>query len=52
LGRTRNLLLGSFAATLETQMEAEAQAIAQSGRDTESREGLAAFKGRRKPVFE
>ena len=51
LGRTRNLLLGSFAATLETQMEAEAQAIAQSGRDAESQEGLAAFTARRKPVF-
>jgi 2-(1,2-epoxy-1,2-dihydrophenyl)acetyl-CoA isomerase len=51
LGRTRALLQSSFAATLETQMEAEARAIAASGRTPHGREGIRAFADRRKPDF-
>ncbi|MNI67554.1 1,2-epoxyphenylacetyl-CoA isomerase [compost metagenome] len=51
VGRTRNLLLSSFSATLETQMEAEARAIAEAGRDPESREGISAYADRRPPRF-
>jgi 2-(1,2-epoxy-1,2-dihydrophenyl)acetyl-CoA isomerase len=43
LGRTRNLLLGSFTTSLETQMEAEAQAIARSSDSAECREAVNAF---------
>ncbi|GLR68583.1 enoyl-CoA hydratase [Acidocella aquatica] len=50
-GRTRALLLESFAATLPAQLEAEARAIAQSGNDAEAREGIAAFLAKRKPDF-
>lgn len=48
LGRTRALLASSFTAGLEEQMEAEARAIAESGKD-EGREGVAAFLAKRKP---
>ena len=51
LGRVRNLLLDSFTATLETQMEAEARAIADSCRTPQGREGIAAFVAKRKPEF-
>lgn len=51
LGRTRNLLLASYGTTLEDQMEREARAIAESGRDPEHREGVAAFLGKRPPRF-
>jgi 2-(1,2-epoxy-1,2-dihydrophenyl)acetyl-CoA isomerase len=51
LGRTRNLLLSSFSASLEEQMELEARAIAASGRDSEGREGVAAYIAKRKPDF-
>jgi 2-(1,2-epoxy-1,2-dihydrophenyl)acetyl-CoA isomerase len=51
-GRTRSLLLSSFAATLETQMDAEARAIAEASRGAESREGLRAFHEGREPRFE
>ena len=50
-GRTRALLLESFAATLPAQLDAEARAIAQSGHDAEAREGIAAFLAKRKPDF-
>jgi 2-(1,2-epoxy-1,2-dihydrophenyl)acetyl-CoA isomerase len=50
-GRTRALLLESFTATLPAQLDAEARAIAQSGNDSEAREGVAAFLARRKPDF-
>ena len=50
MGRTRNLLLSSFANSLEEQMELEARAISLSSRD-EGREGVAAFLGKRKPDF-
>jgi 2-(1,2-epoxy-1,2-dihydrophenyl)acetyl-CoA isomerase len=51
IGRTRALLLSSFQTGLEEQMELEARAIADSGRDSESREGIAAFLAKRKPDF-
>jgi 2-(1,2-epoxy-1,2-dihydrophenyl)acetyl-CoA isomerase len=51
LGRTRGLLLSGLTATLETQMEAEARAIADSARGPEGHEGVAAFIQKRKPDF-
>ena len=48
LGRTRQLLLSSFGATLEGQMEAEARAIASAGRSAEGREKIAAFLAKRR----
>jgi 2-(1,2-epoxy-1,2-dihydrophenyl)acetyl-CoA isomerase len=51
LGRTRQLLLSSFGATLETQMEEEARAIAESGRSADGREGIAAFLAKRTAHF-
>ncbi len=51
LARARALLLASFDASLETQMEAEARAIADAARSAEGREGVAAFLAKRKPDF-
>ncbi|TAK53593.1 MAG: enoyl-CoA hydratase [Gammaproteobacteria bacterium] len=51
LGKMRNLLLLSFSATLETQMEAEARAIAETARSPHGREGIDAFLQQRKPTF-
>lgn len=51
LGAARALLLESFADGLETHLEKEARAIAAAGAGPESREGIAAFAGRRKPEF-
>ena len=51
LGRSRQLLAQSFDSSLETQLENEARAIAQSGREPDAKEGASAFAGRRKPVF-
>jgi 2-(1,2-epoxy-1,2-dihydrophenyl)acetyl-CoA isomerase len=51
LGRTRQLLLSSFGATLESQMEEEARAIAESGRSADGREGIAAFLAKRTAHF-
>jgi 2-(1,2-epoxy-1,2-dihydrophenyl)acetyl-CoA isomerase len=51
IGRTRALLQSSFGATLETQMEAEARAIAYGGGTPHGREGITAFAERRKPDF-
>jgi 2-(1,2-epoxy-1,2-dihydrophenyl)acetyl-CoA isomerase len=51
LGRTRNLLADGFGAALEEQLEAESRNIAAAGRDPESREGVAAYLGKRKPNF-
>jgi 2-(1,2-epoxy-1,2-dihydrophenyl)acetyl-CoA isomerase len=50
-GRTRALLTGTFAATLEDQMAAETVAITESGRSAQGREGIAAFMEKRKPAF-
>lgn len=49
--RTRALLLSSFAQGLETHLEREAEAIASAARDSDGREGIAAFVERRKPRF-
>jgi 2-(1,2-epoxy-1,2-dihydrophenyl)acetyl-CoA isomerase len=51
LGKVRNLLLDSFGASLEAQMEAEARAIADLSRTAAGREGIAAFIAKRKPNF-
>jgi len=51
LGKVRNLLLASFGASLETHMEAEARAIAETGRTPQGREGINAFIAKRKPDF-
>jgi 2-(1,2-epoxy-1,2-dihydrophenyl)acetyl-CoA isomerase len=51
IGKVRNLLLDSFGASLEAQMDAEARAIADLSRTTHGREGIAAFIAKRKPQF-
>lgn len=51
LGQVRNLLLTSFGASLEAQMDAEARGIADLSRTVQGREGIAAFIARRKPEF-
>lgn len=50
-GRTRELLLGAYGASLESHLEAEARSIALAGRGAESREGIAAFVERRAADF-
>lgn len=51
LGVTRRLLLDSFTAPLETQLDAESRGIAAMGRTTEGKEGIAAFLEKRTPDF-
>lgn len=51
VGRTRALLLSSFHTSLEAQLDLESRAIATSGRDGESREGVAAFVAKRSADF-
>jgi len=51
LGATRALLLESFAAGYETQMEKEARSIAAASSGAEGCEGIAAFLGKRKPNY-
>lgn len=51
LGRTRNLLLSSFATTIETQMELETRSITDASRGAENREGVRAFLEKRNPNF-
>src|SRR5438874_9700019 len=51
LGAARRLLHHSFAESLETQMELEAQAIAAQARGADAREGIAAFIAKRSPKF-
>ncbi|OFX03691.1 MAG: enoyl-CoA hydratase [Alphaproteobacteria bacterium RIFCSPHIGHO2_12_FULL_63_12] len=50
-GRIKSLLADSFGTGLETQLELEARAIAQSASGAEAREGIAAFLQKRKPDF-
>jgi 2-(1,2-epoxy-1,2-dihydrophenyl)acetyl-CoA isomerase len=52
LGASRQLLLESFSATLETQCEREARAIAAAGIGVEGQEGVAAFLNKRPPFFQ
>ena len=50
-GAAKRLLHHSFAESLETQMELEAQAIAAQARGADAREGIAAFIAKRSPKF-
>ena len=50
-GRTKALFNQSFAATLESQLEAEAQAFAHCSRSADLREGITAFVEKRRPRF-
>ena len=50
-GTARRLIHHSFAESLETQMELEAQAIPDQARTQDAREGIAAFIAKRKPEF-
>lgn len=51
-GAVKRMLHESFSATLETQMEMEARAIAAMSHTHDGREGIAAFFEKRKPTFE
>jgi 2-(1,2-epoxy-1,2-dihydrophenyl)acetyl-CoA isomerase len=50
-GAAKRLLHHSFSESLETQMELEAQAIAEQARDPHAREGIAALIAKRPPSF-
>ena len=50
-GRTKALLNGSLANSLESQLQREAEAFAQSAAEPDFAEGLRAFTEKRKPVF-
>jgi len=49
--RTKTLLNGSLSTSLESQLQREAEAFAQSASEPDFREGLAAFIEKRKPRF-
>jgi 2-(1,2-epoxy-1,2-dihydrophenyl)acetyl-CoA isomerase len=51
LGRARNLIMSSFSTSFPAQMEAEANAMADSSCTPEGREGIAAFIAKRRPDF-
>ena len=51
LGASRRLLLDSLASAFQTQLDAEARAITHAGAGPECREGIAAFRTKRKPNF-
>ena len=51
LGTAKRLLHGGFNESLETQMEMETRAIADSGRRHDAREGIRAFVEKRQPEF-
>lgn len=51
LGHTRRLLLSSLDASLETHLECEARSISQLGRTPDFREGIDAFRAKRKANF-
>ena len=50
-GKTKRLLERAWTETLETQMEAEGRAIADSTRTADAREGISAFLEKRPPNF-
>jgi len=50
-GAAKRLLHHSMSESLETQMELEAQAIAEQARGADAREGIAAFIAKRAPQF-
>ena len=47
----KRLLASTFNESLETQMEVESQGIAAMMNNADGREGVAAFKEKRKPQF-
>lgn len=51
LGTAKRLLHGGFGESLETQMEMETRAIADSVRTHDGREGIRAFVEKRRPAF-
>ena len=51
LGMAKRLMHHSFSESLETQMELEAQGIAEMARTAHAREGIAAFIAKRPPDF-
>lgn len=51
IGRSRALLLASYGAPLEAQLDAESRSIAASVRTPHGRAGIAAYLARRRPVF-
>lgn len=51
LGTAKGLLHGGFGESLETQMEMETRAIADSVRTHDGREGIRAFVEKRRPAF-
>jgi 2-(1,2-epoxy-1,2-dihydrophenyl)acetyl-CoA isomerase len=51
VGRTKRLLDGAAATTLEEQLELEAQLQAAATKTEDFREGVAAFLEKRKPEF-
>jgi 2-(1,2-epoxy-1,2-dihydrophenyl)acetyl-CoA isomerase len=51
IGASRALLLQSSVTSLESQLSTEARAIALAAASPESHEGIAAFLGKRKPLF-
>jgi 2-(1,2-epoxy-1,2-dihydrophenyl)acetyl-CoA isomerase len=50
-GRTKRLLLRQATSELAPQLDAESEAIAESGRCADGREGVAAFLAKRRPRF-
>ncbi len=50
-GISKRLLHSGWVETLETQMENESQAIANSARTADAREGISAFLGKRPPKY-
>jgi 2-(1,2-epoxy-1,2-dihydrophenyl)acetyl-CoA isomerase len=51
LGAAKRLLREAWNESLETQLERETAAIAETGRSADAREGIAAFVERRVPRF-
>lgn len=51
-GHAKRLIYNGWTETLETQMELETRAIADSGRTADAREGMQAFLDKRRPSFQ
>ncbi len=51
-GHAKRLIYNGWTETLETQMELETRAIADSGRTADAREGMQAFLHKRRPKFQ
>ena len=50
-GAVKRLLLGTYRTGLEEQMELEGRYLAGCARSTDGQEGIAAFLGKRKPIY-